>query len=257
MRRRKVMKVMSRVCNAAKLRYVVSCESNTRWGGGWPIARARRNFPWLQGPGQMGTRFGECRRWSSSEDGHGVSRTFTWSEPGRSWASVLSLDDFRRLHQQQADLAQLPLTIGRALEKADWPQVKEPSGRIAGRSAKSVEGKRSVIEAAQDVYVRHRCQARPILPRPPAIHLGSPRKTLPELRRRAVEQLSALERMDAVLAGFLQPGDGERFRPSPWPPSSSRAPRPRQLGRGRADSRPTEALKRWRHEASGRSSPTP
>jgi hypothetical protein len=24
--------------------------------------RARRNFPWLQGLGQMGTRFGECRR---------------------------------------------------------------------------------------------------------------------------------------------------------------------------------------------------
>jgi hypothetical protein len=113
---------------------------------------------------------------------------------------VLSLDDFRRLHQQQAELAQLPLTIGRAVEKADWPQVKELSGRSQA-IRQELEGKRSVIEAAQDVYAVTDVRLDPFSPGlQPFISL--PTKDLPELRRRAVEQFTALERMDAVWRDF-------------------------------------------------------
>src|SRR2546430_3495338 len=42
---------------------------------------------------------------------------------------LISLEDFHRLEQQQAALAELPLAGARALEKGDWPLVKELSQR--------------------------------------------------------------------------------------------------------------------------------
>jgi hypothetical protein len=38
---------------------------------------------------------------------------------------AISVEEFRRIEQQAAELTTLPLMIGRALEKADWPRVKE------------------------------------------------------------------------------------------------------------------------------------
>jgi hypothetical protein len=44
---------------------------------------------------------------------------------------VFSVEEFRRIEQQTAELVTLPLTIGRALEKGDWPTVKKLSARTA------------------------------------------------------------------------------------------------------------------------------
>jgi hypothetical protein len=40
---------------------------------------------------------------------------------------VFSIEEYRGIEQQKTDLAMLPLTIGRALDRADWPQIKELS----------------------------------------------------------------------------------------------------------------------------------
>src|SRR5438034_4798877 len=40
-------------------------------------------------------------------------------------AGVFPVDDFRGVEQQTAELATLPLTIARALEKGEWSKVKE------------------------------------------------------------------------------------------------------------------------------------
>ncbi len=42
---------------------------------------------------------------------------------------VLSLEDFHRLEQERAVLAELPLTIARALNNANWSLVKQLSER--------------------------------------------------------------------------------------------------------------------------------
>jgi hypothetical protein len=57
-------------------------------------------------------------------------------------AGVLPVEEFRRIEQQEAELAALPLVIGRALEKADWPRVKELSGHTE-TLRQAVEGKRA------------------------------------------------------------------------------------------------------------------
>ena len=44
-------------------------------------------------------------------------------------AGVFSLEEFRRIEQEKAEIATMPVLIGRALEKADWPRVKELSSR--------------------------------------------------------------------------------------------------------------------------------
>jgi len=42
---------------------------------------------------------------------------------------VMSLDDFHHSEQRQKGLAELPVALARALERGDWPQVKELSLR--------------------------------------------------------------------------------------------------------------------------------
>jgi len=42
---------------------------------------------------------------------------------------VISVEDFHRVEQQQAALAELPLAVARALGKGNWPLVKELSQR--------------------------------------------------------------------------------------------------------------------------------
>ena len=42
---------------------------------------------------------------------------------------LMSLEDFHSSDQQQAMLAELPLAVARALDKGDWPLVKELSQR--------------------------------------------------------------------------------------------------------------------------------
>src|SRR5262245_56516510 len=66
-------------------------------------------------------------------------------------AGVLPLEDFRSRQQREVDLAALPLTIARAVEKGDWAQVKELSERSQALR-QAVEGQRGLIETARGVY---------------------------------------------------------------------------------------------------------
>jgi hypothetical protein len=113
---------------------------------------------------------------------------------------VLSLEDFRRIERQRADLAALPLTIARAMEKANWPLVKELSGRAQALRG-AVESQRSVTETARGVYVVTDVRLDPFSPglQPFA---KIPAKDLPALRSRTVKQLTALERTDPPWRDF-------------------------------------------------------
>jgi polyphosphate kinase len=62
-------------------------------------------------------------------------------------ANEFPLEEFRRTEQQEAELATLAPTIGRAIEKGDWLQVKELSGR-AEALRRSVESQRGRMETA-------------------------------------------------------------------------------------------------------------
>src|SRR2546422_2977221 len=46
---------------------------------------------------------------------------------------LISLEDFHRLEQQQAALAELPLAVARALEKGDWPRSEEHTSELQSR----------------------------------------------------------------------------------------------------------------------------
>ena len=64
---------------------------------------------------------------------------------------ALSLEDFQRIERERGALAELPLAIARALQKANWPLVKELSQRTEALK-RAVEGKSKLIETARGVY---------------------------------------------------------------------------------------------------------
>ena len=116
----------------------------------------------------------------------------------RAWTllgGVFSVEEFRRTEEAQAELARLPLAIGRALEKADWPRVKELSDR--GQALRrSVEGRRREMEAARGVYAVTDVRLDPFSPGlQPFTRIAG--KGLLALRDRAVARLGALEQADA------------------------------------------------------------
>jgi hypothetical protein len=115
-------------------------------------------------------------------------------------AGVLSLDDFRRIEQDKVDLATLPVLIGRALEKSDWPRVKELSSR-GEALRRSVEGKQSQLEMARSVYIVSDVRLDPFSPGLLPFTRVSARD-LSALRTRGVEQLTSLERTDAPWKEF-------------------------------------------------------
>src|SRR5262245_40666306 len=65
---------------------------------------------------------------------------------------VFSADQFRAIEQQKADLAMLPLMIGRAVDQSDWPQIKELSERAAA-VRRAVDGKHREVGVARKIYV--------------------------------------------------------------------------------------------------------
>src|SRR5215813_512890 len=115
-------------------------------------------------------------------------------------AGVFSVDDFRGVEQQTAELATVPLTIGRALEKNDWSTVKELSER-ADMMRRRVEDKRRQMEMARGVYAVTDVKLDPFSPglRPFTRHSE---KELLALRTQAVEHLATLERADASWKNF-------------------------------------------------------
>jgi hypothetical protein len=107
---------------------------------------------------------------------------------------LLTAEDFRRVEQDRADLAELPLAIARAMDAGNWPHVKELSGR-AQVLRQAVESRRHVMEAAREVYAVTDVKLDPFSPGlQPFTKI--PAQSLAGLRSRAIEQLAALERGD-------------------------------------------------------------
>jgi hypothetical protein len=115
-------------------------------------------------------------------------------------AGVLSVEEFRRFEQQEAELATLPLMIARALEKADWPQVKELSDRTEALR-RAVEGQRHQIETARGVYAVTDVKLDPFSPGLERFTRLAAKDRL-ALRTGAVEHLATLEGADAPWKDF-------------------------------------------------------
>jgi hypothetical protein len=113
---------------------------------------------------------------------------------------AISVEEFRRIEQQEAELTALPLMIGRALEKADWPRVKELGDR-GDELRQAVQGRRADVETARGVYAVTDVRLDPFSPGlQPFVRLGAKERL--GLRTEAVKQLTALEHSDAPWKDF-------------------------------------------------------
>jgi hypothetical protein len=113
---------------------------------------------------------------------------------------VLSLDEFRFLEKARRDLAELSLSIARALERADRPLVKQLAARTQALR-ESVEGKQKLIETARDVYAVRDVSLDPFSPGLQTFTRVAT-SDLPALRDRTIKRLTALEEADAVEREF-------------------------------------------------------
>jgi hypothetical protein len=113
---------------------------------------------------------------------------------------VLPIEEFRGIAQQKTDLAMLPLTIGRALDRGDWSQVKTLSDR-ATTLRRAVDGKHRLLETARKIYVDDDVKLDPFSPGMQSLTRRSV-KDLLALRSKAVDNLAALERDDASWKSF-------------------------------------------------------
>ena len=115
-------------------------------------------------------------------------------------APVLSLEEFHRFEQDRAVLAELPRIIARALETANWSQVKELSQRV-GTLKHAIESKDSLLQTAQNVYDVRDVRLDPFSPGLQAF-TRIPSDQLPALRTRMLELLGTLERADPTWKEF-------------------------------------------------------
>ena len=115
-------------------------------------------------------------------------------------APVLSLEEFHRLEQHPAALAELPVTIAHALETANWSLVKELSQR-AQPLKRPLDDKAAPLQAGAERVRRPGRSARPVLARSPIVH-ADPGAGLATLRTRALELLGTLERADGPWKDF-------------------------------------------------------
>jgi len=113
---------------------------------------------------------------------------------------VISPEDFERIERQQADLAGLPLTIARALQRENWAQVQELTARMQAIRRES-DSKRSLVETARGVYAVRDVRLDPFSPGLQRF-VRLPTKDLETLRTRAIEQLAALEGADPSAQTF-------------------------------------------------------
>jgi hypothetical protein len=115
-------------------------------------------------------------------------------------APVLSLEDFHRLEQQRAALAELPLTIARALDSANWPLVKQLSEH-AQTLKHAIEATGGLLEAARSIYDVRDVRFDPFSPGlEPFTRVA--RRELPTLRKRTLELLETLQRADVAWNDF-------------------------------------------------------
>ena len=115
-------------------------------------------------------------------------------------APVLSLQEFHGLEQQRAALAELPTTIAREFDKANWSLVKELSQRVQALK-RALDDKGALLQTARSVYDVRDVRLDPFSPglRP---FTRIPERELPTLRPRMLQLLGTLERADAVWSDF-------------------------------------------------------
>ena len=107
---------------------------------------------------------------------------------------ALPPEEFEQIEQQRTQLGELPLAIGRAVDRGDWPKVKELSGRTQALR-QAVEGKAKLMEVARRVYAVSDISLDPFSPGlAPFIRTAA--TDLPGLRTQTIERLAALERAD-------------------------------------------------------------
>ena len=113
---------------------------------------------------------------------------------------VLSIEEFHHLERERAALAELPLAIARALEKANWPLVKDLSGRSEALQ-QAMKGKDKLVATARGVYDVTDVRLDPFSPGlQPFTRV--PTKSLPALGTGTVEQLATLEAADPPWKDF-------------------------------------------------------
>ena len=113
---------------------------------------------------------------------------------------VLSLEDFHRLEQERATLAELPLTIARALNNANWSLVKELSER-AHTLKQAIGDKASLLPTARSVYDVRDIRLDPFSPGLQPF-TGIARRELTTLGKRMLELLETLQRADVAWNDF-------------------------------------------------------
>jgi hypothetical protein len=115
-------------------------------------------------------------------------------------APVLSLEDFHRLERERAALAELPLTIARALDNANWSLVKRLSER-AQTLKRALEDKGGLLQTARSIYDVPDVRLDPFSPGlEPFTRIAT--GELPTLRTRMLTLLEALERADHAWNDF-------------------------------------------------------
>ena len=113
---------------------------------------------------------------------------------------VLSLEDFHRLEQERAVLAELPLTIARALNNANWSLVKQLSER-AQTLKRAIDDKGGLLQTARSIYDVRDVRLDPFSPGlEPFTRIA--RRELPTLRTRTLELLETLQRADVAWNDF-------------------------------------------------------
>jgi hypothetical protein len=113
---------------------------------------------------------------------------------------VVSVDAFHGMEQRRAALASLPLAVARAMEKADWPQVKELSLRTDALK-QEMSRENAFFETARGVYAVTDVKLDPFCQSLQRFSRVSP-KDLPALRTRIIEQLTMLEQSDVQWKDF-------------------------------------------------------
>jgi hypothetical protein len=115
-------------------------------------------------------------------------------------APVLSLEAFHRLEQERAALAELPLTIARALDRANWSLVQELS-QCAQALKLAIDDKGGLLQTARSIYDVRDVRLDPFSPGlEPFTRIA--RRELPTLRKRTLELLETLQRADVAWNDF-------------------------------------------------------
>ena len=115
---------------------------------------------------------------------------------------VLSVEEFHRLEQERAALAELPLTIARALDNASWSLVKQLTER-AQTLTHAIDEKSGLLQTARNVYDVRDVRLDPFSPGlEPFTRI--PRRELPTLAKRVWTLLQTLERADVAWNDFYR-----------------------------------------------------